>query len=678
MLRSLTVDKQNNAVRLKAPWFRRFSALLTGAVSLCCMAGLSGCSALKFCAAAPKPPPRAAGIDVSIYQHTIRWKGVPGDGVAFAWTKATEGSRHYLDYTDPQLAANVAGAAAAGILIGVYHFGHPEKDPGAAGARAEARLFVSTAGAYMTAGYLRPVLDIEVEGSSATSTWVNDFLNDVYRATGVTPIIYTYTNYAVSYLRRSVADRDLWMADVTGADPRTGSPLIFPFEHWNFWQYGQAAAGKISGIAPRTGPVDKDVANGNLAYVESFLIPAQPHRTGAGENNAIATVWTGAGDNGNWSNRANWISGSAWQPGDAAIFTDASRNTGNITFDEAAGGRIVTNVARIEVQDAHGPAVVINGPGTLRFQTCRDPICNNSVQTLTINAPAEFFGTMGVAANAATNSIYTGPGNVILDGPVTFNDSQTQVVRCGFHDLIAVWDSHFGKVPGNVTIAGPVADAPGTPRGDLNGFLFSNAGGCDEIRSNNVDWKGGICITGGATLLVAAGGATGSGPVRLDGTPSRRNSLQPAGIHGGIAGGGVVNGLVMLTGDGSSITGGGGLIHQCKMFAPSVGKLTLAAGLDMNGKTATFNFFFTHHAHSSITVDQTCILSAGGGVVIHGTPRPGQWRLLNYTTLINAADLAFWKVRGPRGFRYRLGDNTSNGSIDLLIIPAPYSAPRHQ
>ncbi len=673
VLQYLAVDEQIGGVK-RAPWVRRLSVLLAGTLALSCLAGLSGCSALKLCASAPKPPSRTAGIDVSIYQHTIRWRPVARDGVAFAWTKATEGSRHYLDYTDPQLAANIAGATANGVLIGVYHFAHPEKDPGAGGARAEARLFVSTAGAYMTAGYLRPVLDIEVEGSPATSAWVNDFLDDVYQATGVMPIIYTYTNYAASYLRRSVADRDLWMADVTGADPQTGSPLIFPFHHWNFWQYGQAASGKISGIAPRTGPVDKDVANGNPAYVESFLIPAGSHRPGAGENEAITDVWTGADDNGHWRNSANWINGSAWRPGDAAMFTDASRNTGNIKFDEVARGREVINVDRIEVQDARGPAVTINGPGTLRFQTCRDPLCNNGVHPLIINAPAEFFGTMGNAVNAATNSIYVGPGNVILNGPVTFNDSQTQVVRCGFHDLIAVWDSHLGKVPGNVIFGGPVADATGTPRGNLNGFLFSNAGGYDEIRSNNTGWKGGICITGGATLLVAAGGATGSGPVRLDGTPSRRNGLQPAGIHGGIAGCGAVHGPVTLSGNGGSITGGGGLNPQNKIFTLSVGKLTLAAGLDMNGKTATFNFFFAHRGHSSITIGRACIFSARGTVVIHGTPSPGQWRLMNYTTLINAADLASWKVRGPQGFRYSLGDNTSNGSIDVLILRAPKPA----
>lgn len=649
---------------------RRMSLLLTGAVILSCIAALAGCSIGSIGTTIPKSPPRTAGIDVSSYQHTIDWKGVAGDGVAFAWTKATEGSLHYMNYTDPHLAANVAGATAAGVLIGVYHFGHPEKDSGAAGARAEADLFVSTAGAYMTAGYLRPVLDIEVEGNRATSAWVNDFLNDVYRTTGVTPIIYTYTNYAANYLNRSIADRNVWMADVTGADPQLGVPMIFPFQHWNFWQYGQAAAGKISGIAPRTGPVDKDVANGNLAYVEGFLIPAQAHRSGATDNASIA-VWTGAGAKGNWSNAANWISGSAWQPGDTAMFTDASQNTTDSAFDEIAGGRYVTNVARIVLQDARVPAVTLHGPGTLRFQTCRDPVCNNSIHTLTIDAPTEFFGTMGIAANAATNSIYTGPGNVVLNGPVTFNDSQSQVVRCGFNDLIAVWDSHYSKAPGNVIIAGTVTDAPGTPEGDLNGFLFSNAGGYDEIKSDNAGWKGGIRITGGATLLLAGGGSTGSGPIMLNGTPSRRNGLQPHGIRGGIAGNGVVNGQVMLTGNGGSITGGGALIDRGKAFSPTIGKLTLAAGLDMNGKTARFDFYFAHQLHSSMTIDESWILSANNTILLRGSPVPGQWHLIHYHTLIHPAALGSWKVHGPRGFRYRLSNNTSNGSVDLLIIRAP-------
>lgn len=56
------------------------------------------------------------GIDVANWQGEIDWPAVAG--VAFAWCKATEG----YTFNDPFFAANVAGARAAGIPVGGYHF----------------------------------------------------------------------------------------------------------------------------------------------------------------------------------------------------------------------------------------------------------------------------------------------------------------------------------------------------------------------------------------------------------------------------------------------------------------------------------------------------------------------------------------------------------------------------
>ncbi len=629
---------------------------------------------LAACAAAAVgmllPPPsvqattRTLGIDVSSYQGTINWNAVAGDGIQFAWTKATEGSASYINYTDAYLGENMAGANSAGVLIGAYHFGHPDDTYGA---QAEADLFISKAAQYMTAGYLRPVLDIEVEGSSTTSAWINNFLKDVYNATGVTPIIYTYSNYAADYLNSTVANRTLWMADYSGASSQTGAPAINPpFNNWNFWQYTDAAS--VNGIS---GGVDGDVANGNLAYVQSFLIPAQPQLPGT--ESATAVTWTGAGSNGSWSNIANWS--NAWSPGDVADFTSSSVGASNITFDEVASGNKMVNVAQINVTQTNAPAVTINGPDTIDFQTYVDPIYNNSSNTLTINAPMAFFGTMGTAANASTNSIYAGPGNIVLGGSITFNDSQTQVTRFGFNDLIAVWDSHVNKVPGNVIINGVVSNAVGTPAGETNGFYFSNAGGYDDVTSNNANWRGGMYVAGGATLIVAAGGSTGTGAVTLDGAGSGNNGLQPAGIHGGIAGEGTISGPVTVTGSGGFFTGGGKLINNFSTFSPTTGKLMLAAGLNMNGQTATFNFYLSGAANSSISIGDTFTLSNGDTVALSGTPMTGTYHLFDYHTLAQALDWKSWTISGPSGFNYLLNNNTANRSLDLIAtavaVPEP-------
>ena len=95
-------------------------------------------------------------------------------------------------------------------------------------------------------------------------------------------------------------------------------------------------------------------------------------------------IWTGGGANGSWSNAANWS--SAWAAGDVANFTDSSLGTGNVTFDQAASGNKVVNVAQINLADTNVPAVTINGSDTLQFQTYIDPIYNNSSKTLLTRA----------------------------------------------------------------------------------------------------------------------------------------------------------------------------------------------------------------------------------------------------------------------------------------------------
>src|ERR1700743_2477737 len=61
------------------------------------------------------------GIDVSHYQGTINWTSVKGDGVNFAFTKATEGNY----YADPTYNANMSNGKAAGVYMGAYHFCRP-------------------------------------------------------------------------------------------------------------------------------------------------------------------------------------------------------------------------------------------------------------------------------------------------------------------------------------------------------------------------------------------------------------------------------------------------------------------------------------------------------------------------------------------------------------------------
>src|ERR671910_485801 len=58
------------------------------------------------------------GVDVSSHQSEIDWENVAGDGIEFAYIKATEGG----DYVDERFQQNWDDSAAAGLDRGAYHF----------------------------------------------------------------------------------------------------------------------------------------------------------------------------------------------------------------------------------------------------------------------------------------------------------------------------------------------------------------------------------------------------------------------------------------------------------------------------------------------------------------------------------------------------------------------------
>src|SRR5207302_10211851 len=62
------------------------------------------------------------GIDVSNNNGSINWTSVHGDGVDYAYAKATEGT----GFTDSYFAGNMNNGKAAGLQMGAYEFCHPE------------------------------------------------------------------------------------------------------------------------------------------------------------------------------------------------------------------------------------------------------------------------------------------------------------------------------------------------------------------------------------------------------------------------------------------------------------------------------------------------------------------------------------------------------------------------
>jgi GH25 family lysozyme M1 (1,4-beta-N-acetylmuramidase) len=281
---------------------------------------------LSTMAAAIAQAQRPLGTDVSGYQPAnINWTAVKGDGVAFAWAKATEGTY----YVNPNFTSQLTGAASAGVYVGAYHFARPHDDPNITGANSadtEAAYFWSVAGSYVKAGggYLVPMLDWEDTGAtngsgitiSTMSAWVNEWCTAVSNdAAGegltIRPVVYTGTWYSVPTsggfgypgLNSSVTNWPDWFAAYpANANAQAGSPGgNAPWPGWDIWQYGDT---NWSGG-------DADVYNGNFqnflqmfaiggTNAPYFVIPPANISVALGSNATMSAQTSGQSPNFQW------------------------------------------------------------------------------------------------------------------------------------------------------------------------------------------------------------------------------------------------------------------------------------------------------------------------------------------------------------------------------------------
>jgi len=299
---------------------------------------------------------RPIGIDTSHWNGAINWSAVSTNGIRFAFTKATESNW----YADDTLGANMTNARAAGILIGPYHFARPTNNT----ATAQADFFISVAGKYMTNGYLRPVLDLEVEGAAlgktAMSAWANTFCNRVKSLTGVSPIIYTGQYFALDYLNTTVTNWDVWIAawpcsscvwpcpSPCTPDIQNANPSCIPWTRWAFWQY----AGEVTGLPGCPSTTDLDVFNGTLAELQSYVIgggtnppsiaiqPANSTTTTNGSASFTVVAYGGGTLHYRWQKNSNNIANGGHYSG----ATTATLTINNADGNDAASYRcVITN-----------------------------------------------------------------------------------------------------------------------------------------------------------------------------------------------------------------------------------------------------------------------------------------------------------------------------------------------
>lgn len=195
------------------------------------------------------------GIDVSSHQKEIDWEQVAADGYAFAYIKATEGS----NFTDARFAENWAGAKAAGVTPGAYHY-----------------FTLCSSGAEQAADFLAavpvddaalpPALDLEFDGAcderpeaDHAQQEIDVFTTAVEKEWGRRMVVYSSSEWREHYGLPVADARPDWLFSSTGRPKQ---------EDWSLWQL--RFDGTVSGIE---GSVDIDVARIDVLRRHAALAP---------------------------------------------------------------------------------------------------------------------------------------------------------------------------------------------------------------------------------------------------------------------------------------------------------------------------------------------------------------------------------------------------------------------
>lgn len=194
------------------------------------------------------------GIDISGYQAQIDLSKVKCD---FVIVKATEG----LTYKHAGFDRFIKTALKLGKCVGFYHFARPERSD----AIKEAHAFYAKIKPYIGKGI--PFLDWESSGVKNVA-WAKKWLDEIYRLTGVKPMIYMSESVVNRYDWSSVAKAGygLWVAKYRDYEidrnynmSRAGNkPSVKYWKTYAMWQW--TSSGRLDGYG---GNLDCDIFYGD-------------------------------------------------------------------------------------------------------------------------------------------------------------------------------------------------------------------------------------------------------------------------------------------------------------------------------------------------------------------------------------------------------------------------------
>lgn len=240
----------------------------------------------------------ARGIDVSKHNGAVNWSQVAASGIQFAFIKA--GSTN--SGIDPQFAANITGAQAAGLKTGVYIYSYATTPEEAAN---EANLLLQWIAPY-TVNY-PVVFDIEDKcHKNLSNQQLIDIINafcTVIDGEGYYPMVYSSKNMFAQKL--SIVGWDKWVAQYNDSCEYNNNVC--------FWQY--SSHGSVNGVSGRVDVNYQYKDYSSLIIPEGFI----------GHNGSVRFY-------SNWKMQRGWISYN-----DTRYYLDEAGNLVSGWFTDASG-----------------------------------------------------------------------------------------------------------------------------------------------------------------------------------------------------------------------------------------------------------------------------------------------------------------------------------------------------
>lgn len=191
------------------------------------------------------------GIDVS---HWNKYQGkvkTAFDKADFCIIKATEGK----SYVDPAMDNWIDRCVDQDKPFGFYHFANATRNM----PDVEAAHFVEAVLPYIGEAVL--VLDYEAESLQKGAIWALAFLEQVYKKTGVKPLLYVQESWVSKMKIVQEKDYGLWVAKWV-SDVKSKKPKTSPWKTYAMWQYAE-------------NPVDSNIFNGNREQFMKYAAVAK-------------------------------------------------------------------------------------------------------------------------------------------------------------------------------------------------------------------------------------------------------------------------------------------------------------------------------------------------------------------------------------------------------------------